>query len=229
MLAAAASTDPESRITMNRPPKILSILVAALSSASIFLTGCATTGGGTLGGLDYDHQERKIINQATGVGAVAGAAAGYAIARNNSSSDASRIGGAALGGLLGGLAGRGIGTAQANKARSVRLDNEQMRNVLAEVRANNDRLAAYNRKVDRRIAEIRKADKEQQAALAKAELGSVDKAIKETDQMIEQNESDATMLAGSQQSELVRENRKAKSQRAELVAHRNELATIAAR
>jgi uncharacterized protein YcfJ len=214
---------------MKTPPRILTTLVTAVTASSLFLTGCVTTGGGTLGALGYDHQERKIINQATGVGAGVGAAAGYAIARNNSRSDSSRVAGTILGGLAGAAAGHAIGRGQANKARSVRLSNEQMRDVLAEVRSNNDRLIAYNRKVDRRIAEIKKADKDQQAALAKAELGSVDKAIKETDKMIEQNESDANLLAGSQQSDLIRENRKAKSQRADLVANRNELATIAAR
>jgi len=217
---------------MKTPSKPLSILIAALACVSIFLTGCAATGGGggmLGGGPGYDYKEHKIMNQATGVGAVVGAGAGYAIARNNSSSNSSRIAGAALGGLLGAGAGRAVGTAQANKARGKRLDNDSMRRLVAETRANNTRLAAYNRKVDRRIAEIRKAEKDKQASLAKAELTSVNRAIKDTDKMIEQNQSSATMLTGTQQDELVRENRKAKTQRDELVAHRDELSTLASR
>ena len=209
-------------------------MAAVIMAAAAVLPGCSTTGGfgsagGTLGGPGYDQQEQRIINQARTVGAVVGAGAGYAIARNNSSNDLSRLGGAALGGLVGGLAGDAIGKTQADKARAKRLDNEQVRSLVAATRANNERLVAYNRKVANRIAQIRKAEAAERSALAKAELPAVDRAIKQTDQLIQQREADRSMLAGSERSQLERENRTAKSERAELVSHRNELATLAAR
>lgn len=205
----------------------------ALAAAGMLLSGCATTGGGysggTLGDPGYDQQEQRIINQARGVGAVAGAGLGYAIARNNSSSDASRVAGAAAGALLGGLAGDAIGKSQANQARQARLDNEQTRNLIAATRANNERLAAYNRKVAARVAQIRKAEAAERASMAKAELPAVDRAIKQTDQLIQQREADRSMLAGSERSEMERQNSVARSERAELVSHRNDLASLAAR
>lgn len=210
--------------------KFLSVPASITVCVSVLLSSCATTGGmggGQLGELDYDYRERQIINQGRAVGAIAGAGAGYAIARNNSSSDGSRIAGALAGGLLGGLAGDAVGKAQANKARELRLDNASMANLIASVRADNARLVAYNQKVARRIAEIRRAESEQRAKLAKAELSSVNRAIKETDKLVDRNESDSSQLAGSQRGELDRENRKIKSQRQVLVSHRDELTELA--
>lgn len=193
------------------------------SSCGDLATGLGTIGGGgQVGELAYDAQETKILGQARGVGTALGAAAGYMIARNNGGNG---LGGALIGGLLGAAAGDGIGKAQANKARQKRLDNNTLRGMIASARKNNARLAAYNRKVANRIAQIRSANKAERASLAKAERISVDRAIKNTDKMIQQRQATSAKLAGSQRAQLDREIRVAKSQRATLARHRSTLAS----
>ena len=206
----------------------LSIPTAAIMSITLLFSSCGDVaegigsigGGGQVGELAYDSKERQILGQARGVGAALGAAAGYAIARNNGMGG---LGGALIGGLIGAAAGDGIGKAQANKARQKRLDNNTLRGMIAAARANNARLAAYNRKVARRIAQIRAANAAERAKLAKSERISVDRAIKKTDQMIQQREATRKKLSGSQASQLAVEIRKAKSERATLASHRSKL------
>lgn len=208
----------------------LSVPTAALMSLTMLFSSCgdladglgSVGGGGQVGELAYDRQERQILGQARGVGTALGAAAGYAIARNNGGNG---LTGALLGGLIGAAAGDAVGKNQANKARQKRLDNNTLRSMIAAARANNARLAAYNRKVARRIAQIRAASKAERASLAKAERISVDRAIQKTDAMIQQREAAKVKLAGSQRAELDREIRIAKSERATLARHRSTLAS----
>lgn len=207
----------------------LSLPIATMLSVTMLLSSCGSTaegiGGigqkGTLGGLNYDSKERQILGQARGVGSLIGAGAGAAIANNNG---VNPLAGALIGGILGGLGGDAVGKAQANKARNKRLSNDNMRSMISTVRSNNNRLAAYNRKVARRLAEIRKAKSSDRAAMAKAEYSSVNRAVKTTDKRIKQLETTKTSLAGSQAAELNTEIRKAKSERASLAGHRNTLA-----
>ncbi len=193
------------------------------SSCGDLASGIGSIGGrGQVGELAYDAQETKILGQARGVGTLVGAGLGYAIARNNGGNG---LAGALIGGLIGAAAGDGIGKAQANKARQKRLDNNTLRSMIASARANNARLAAYNRKVAARIAQIRAASAAERAALAKSERISVDRAIQTTDKMIREREATSVKLAGSQRAELDREIRIAKSERATLARHRSTLAS----
>ena len=104
--------------------------------------------------------------------------------------------------------------------------------MIASARSNNARLAAYNRKVARRIAQIRSANASEQAKMARAEKASVNRAIASTDKMIKQRETARSKMSGSQASQLAVEIRKAKSERATLASHRSKLAkyeSVAAR
>jgi len=203
---------------------------AALMSVTMLCSSCGDVadglgsigGKGQVGELAYDAQERKILGQARGVGALLGAAAGYAIDANNGGNG---VAGILAGGLIGGLAGDAVGKNQANTARQKRLDNATLRSMITSARANNARLAAYNRKVARRIAELRAANSAERAKLAKSERISVDRAIKSTDTMIQQREATRAKLSGSQASQLAVEIRKAKSERATLASHRSKLAS----
>lgn len=217
--------------------RTLSLPTAAILSMTMLFTSCGQTAegigsigsGGQVGELSYDAKERQILGQARGVGALVGAAAGYAIARNNKQS---QLGGALLGGLLGAAAGNAIGQNQANKARNKRLDNNTLRSMIASARANNARLAAYNRKVDRRIAQIRAAKASDRAKMARTERKSVDRAIASTDKMIRERETTKSKLAGHQADQLAVEIRKAKAERNVLASHRSKLAgyeSVAAR
>jgi len=217
--------------------RALSLPTAAILSMTMLFSSCGQTAenigsigsGGQVGELSYDSKERQILGQARGVGALVGAAAGFAIAKNNKKS---QLGGALLGGILGAAAGDAIGRGQANKARNKRLDNNTLRSMIASARANNARLAAYNRKVDRRIAQIRAAKASDRAKMARTERKSVDRAIASTDKMIQQRETTRSKLTGSDASQLAVEIRKAKSERATLANHRSKLAsyeTVASR
>jgi len=208
--------------------KRLSVPTAALLSISMLLSSCGNTAQsigsigqrGSVGELSYDAKERKILGQARGVGALVGAGAGYAIARNNGGNG---LAGALLGGIIGAAAGDGIGKSQANKAKAKRLSNSNLRSMLASARSNNARLAAYNRKVARRLAEIRAAKSTDQAKMARAEKASVNRAIASTDKMIKEREKARSKMTGSQSSQLAVEIRKAKSERATLASHRSKL------
>ena len=61
----------------------LSLPIAAMLSATMLLSSCGSTAQsmGTVGGLDYDAKEQKILGQARGVGALVGAGAGAVIAK----------------------------------------------------------------------------------------------------------------------------------------------------
>lgn len=209
--------------------RCLSVPTTALLSITLLLSSCGNTAQsigaigqrGTVGELSYDAKEQKILGQARGVGALVGAGAGYAIGRNNGGNG---LAGALIGGLVGAAAGDGIGKAQANKARSKRLSNNDLRSMITSARANNARLAAYNRKVARRLAEIRSAKASDRAKMAKAEKASVDRAIASTDKMIKQREASRSKMTSSQASQLAVEIRKAKSERATLASHRSKLA-----
>lgn len=208
----------------------LSMPTAAIVSVTMLFSSCGDVaesiggigGGGQVGELAYDSKERQILGQARGIGTALGAAAGYYIAKNNGMGSGV---GALLGAALGAAAGDAVGRNQANKARQKRLDNNTLRSMIAAARANNARLVAYNRKVARRIAQIRAAKASERARLAKSERISVDRAIKKTDTMIQQRESARKKLSGSQASQLAVEIRKAKSQRAQLASHRAKLAS----
>ena len=208
----------------------LSLPTAALLSITMLFSSCGQTaesigsigGRGQIGELAYDSKERKILGQARGVGALVGAAAGFAIAKNNNKS---QLGGALLGGLIGAGVGDAVGRGQANKARQKRLDNNTLRSMIASAKANNARLAAYNRKVERRLAQIRAAKATERAKMASAERKSVDRAIASTDRMIKERETTRSKLTGYQASQLAVEIRKAKSERATLASHRSKLAS----
>jgi len=210
---------------------------AALLSISMLLSSCGNTAQsigsigqkGSVGELSYDAKERKILGQARGVGALLGAGAGYAIARNNGGNG---LAGALIGGLIGAAAGDGIGKKQANKAKAKRLSNNDLRSMIASARSNNERLAAYNRKVARRLAEIRAANASDRAKMARSEKASVNRAIASTDKMIKQREKAKAKMAGPQANQLAVEIRKAKAQRNVLAGHRSTLAkyeSVAAR
>lgn len=203
----------------------LSLPTAAMLSITLLLSSCGSTAEGIgsigqkgqVGGINYDSQERKILGQARGVGALVGAAAGLAIARRTG---VNPIAGALLGGIIGAAGGDAVGKKQANKAKNKRLSNENMKQMISAVRSNNNKLAAYNRKVARRIAAIRSAESSKRASMAKAEYRSVNSAIKQTDSRIKNMETTKTKLSGSQSSQLAVEIRKAKSERATLANHR---------
>ena len=191
-----------------------------LGAASLFLTGCQSTGSG---GLAYDAQEKKILNQARVVGALAGAGLGAVIA---SGTDNNVAMGALLGGAAGGLAGNAIGTSQANNAQAARMDNDTLRQAVAAARSNNDRLAAYNRKVKSRIAEIKSKPASERQALAKAELRQVDSAIRATNQQTASRQTFVNKIPASQSSQAASMNQqisRGQSQLATLTSSRNEL------
>lgn len=210
----------------------LSVPTAGILALSMLFSSCGDVAQnigsigsrGTVGELSYDAKERQILGQARGVGTLVGAAAGYAIARNNGIGG---LGGALIGGIIGAAAGDGIGKAQANKAKAKRLDNNTLRSMIASARANNARLVAYNRKVANRIAQIRAAKSSERAAMAKAEKSSVDRAIASTDRVIQQREKALKKLPSSQAPQLAVEIRKAKSQRGILASHSAKLGSYA--
>ncbi len=212
--------------------KRLSAPTIALLSIPMLLSGCGTTAesigsigqGNSVGELNYDARERQILGQARGIGTLVGASAGYAIAKNNGGDE---LTGALLGGLLGAVAGDSIGASQANQARTKRLSNDNLRSMLASARANNAKLAAYNRQVAKRLAEIRAAKASDQAKMARAQKASVKRAITSTDKMIREREAARSKMTGSQASQLAVEIRKAKSERATLASHHEKLTKYA--
>lgn len=215
----------------------ISLPTAAFLSVTMLLSSCGSTAEGigsigqkgTIGGINYDSQERKILGQSRAVGALAGAGAGALIAKRTG---ANPLAGALIGGIIGTIGGDVVGKKQADKAKAKRLSNDTMKQMIASVRANNNRLAAYNRKVAQRIAAIRNAKSSERASMAKAEYSSVNSAIKQTDKRIAQMEKKKIQLAGSQEGQLTVEIRRAKSERATLAGHRTTLSkygSVAAR
>ena len=183
-------------------------------------------GGGQLGGVGYDAQERKILTQARVVGALGGALLGAVVADRT---DNSPWLGAALGAGLGGLAGDAVGRGQANTARNKRMDNDSLRQAIATARANNDKLAAYNSRVRARIAAIKAKPKSEQAALARAELKSVDSAIKETNELAASRQTYVNKIPPSQSSEAAAMNteiRRGQAQLSTLTTSRAELSRM---
>ena len=212
--------------------KRISAPAMALLTMPLLLSSCGTTAegigsigqGNSVGELKYDARERQILGQARGIGTLVGASAGYAIAKNNGGNE---LTGALIGGLLGAVAGDSIGTSQANQARNKRLSNDNLRSMLASARANNAKLAAYNRQVAKRLAEIRAAKASDQAKMARAQRASVKRAITDTDKMIKDREAARSKMTGSQASQLAVEIRKAKSERATLASHHEKLTKYA--
>lgn len=194
-------------------------------SATLLVSSCGTTaeqlGSFGSGGLHYDRKEKQIIGQARGVGMLLGAGAGYAIAKNNNKS---RLGGALAGATAGGLIGDLVGKKQATKARNARLNNDQLRNLISRARANNKKLADYNRQMRQRIAVIRAADPSKRAQMAKLDRIKADRAIVQTDQLIKERKKDSAQLVSSQRAQYNAEISKAQSLRSELVRNRNTLA-----
>ncbi|NJM37268.1 MAG: hypothetical protein HC845_05010 [Akkermansiaceae bacterium] len=205
--------------------------VCFLAAASLLISSCASpTGGiagvgssGVIGPLNYDGQERQIIDQARVGGALLGAAAGYFIAKE---SGGNRLGGAALGGLVGGLAGDAVGKGQANQAKQARLSNDSLRNAIASARKNNDRLEAYNRKVAARIAELRRKPAAERASLAKAELKDVDSSLKSTQSYTSSRSAAKSKMPPTQASQYASETRRGEREQARLASYRSELAKM---
>lgn len=203
-------------------------MVSAGMLPVILLSSCADMngslgGGGTVAVPQFDQQEMKILNQARATGAVTGAAAGALLARNSNMGSA---GGAALGLLAGLAAGEVIGQNQAAQARSVRLENQDLQTLLANTRANNNKLAEANRAYAKRIAELKKVSGEERAKLAKAELNNVDATLKRYDEVSAARQTSMTTLVKSQANELTAEVRRGDSERAKLANYRNELSKM---
>lgn len=201
---------------------------ATLVLVSLLVTSCAAPmngggGRGTVGVVTFDQQEKKIINQATAVGAVSGAAAGAVLARN---SDMGPLGGALIGGVVGGVLGSAVGNSQANQARQLRLENNQLRSLVAATRASNDKIAANNRRIAARLAEIRRAPKEQRSAMAKAELKSVNSSLNNVDSLVSSRRQSLSKLSKTQYGEVSSEVRRGENERAEMVGYRNELSQM---
>jgi len=174
--------------------------------------------------MAFDQKEQKIINQGTAIGAVAGAAAGWAIAKHN---DKSELGGALAGAAAGGLLGNLVGRKQADNARELRLENSDLQRNIAELRQNNNNLAAYNEKVARRIAELRAKPPEERARLAKADLNDVDSTISSANTYASSTRNDfVAKLPRSQANELQPELRRNDSERAQLASYRTELSKM---
>lgn len=190
---------------------------------ALLFSSCAVqggVGGGEVGVTTFDQQETRILNQARAVGAASGAAAGAVLARNSKIGSA---GGAAIGLVAGLLAGEIAGRAQANNAKEIRLENDQLRELVAAAKANNDKLAASNRRVAQRIAELRKVGASERSQLAKAELGDVDATLKNVDEMNSSRRNMMASLPKSQANELSAEVRRGESERAKLASYRSEL------
>lgn len=198
------------------------LLVSSCASPTGGVAGFGSSGG-TIGPLNYDSQERQIIDQARIGGALVGATAGYLIAKN---SGADRLGGAAIGGLLGGLAGDSVGKSQANNAQNARLDNDQLRQAIASARKNNDRLAAYNARVAARIAELRRKSAVERAALARAELKEVDASLSSTQTYTSSRGSAKAKMPPTQASQYASEMRRGEREQARLSSYRSELAKM---
>ena len=206
------------------------VLVACLiaSAMPLGLTNCGATaesigGVGTrsaVGNIGFDSKERRILGQARGVGTAVGAGLGYLIAKKTGHN---RLAGAGLGALLGGALGDQVGKNQANNAKRKRLSNQNLRGMIAAAKENNRKLAAYNRRVDRRIAELRSKSRAERGRLARTERKSVDSAIKQTDSLIKSRQVTAAKLHGSDKAMLAREIRIAQNHRATLAKQRQTL------
>ena len=161
------------------------------------------------------------MNQARVVGTLAGAGIGAAIAGGTDNNVAV---GALIGAAAGGLAGNAVGTNQANNAQAARIDNDTLRQAVAAARSNNDRLAAYNRKVKSRIAEIKSKPASERAALAKAELRQVDNAISATNkQTASRQEFVNNKVSAEQAGSMNQQISRGQSELATLTSSRNEL------
>ncbi len=201
-------------------------VVGTLGTVSLFCASCVSNGGGQIGGIGYDGQEKRILNEARIGGALVGAGAGALIAN---ATDNNVAAGAALGGLGGLLVGNAVGTGQANKARAVRMDNDSLRQAIASARANNDRLAAYNRKVSQRIAEIKAKPADERQALARAELSSIDNAIEQTHRQTASRQEFVNSIPSDQAgqaSAMNTEIRRGQSEVATLTSYRTELSRM---
>lgn len=194
---------------------------------TITLSNCGTTaeGIGSIGGtsLHFDSKERQILGQARAVGTLVGAGAGYMIAKNNKKN---RLGGALAGAAAGGLIGDIIGRGQATKARNARLNNDQLRALIASAKANNRKIAAYNKQTKTRIAKIRAAAPSERSKLAKIERKKADKALADIDALNKKRRADAVKLAPSQRSQYLAVTKQSERERATLAASRNTLVKI---
>ena len=193
-------------------------LTVMVSSCGNVAEQLGSIGGG---GLNFDSKERQIIGQARGVGILLGAGTGYAIAKNNNESE---IGGVIAGGVAGGVLGDLVGKKQARNARNARLNNDQLKNLLTRARANNKRLADYNRNLKKRVAECRAAEPAKRKQLAKASVREADRAIAKTDKLVSERKKNSVNLVSSQRAQYNRETAKAQSLRGELARSRNSLA-----
>ncbi len=216
-------------MTKMKIQKMRVLLACLLASAMpLGLTNCGATaesfgGVGTrsaVGSIGFDSKERQILGQARAVGSVAGAGIGYLIAKRTGQS---RLAGAAIGGLLGGVLGDQVGKGQANTAKNKRLSNQNLQSMIAAAKDNNRKLAAYNRRVAQRIAQLKTKSRAERSQLAKSERKSVDSAIKQTDRIIGDRQATAAKLHGSDRAMLAREIRIAQNHRATLAKQRQAL------
>lgn len=205
--------------------KKVSLPTAVALVITLTATSCGTTAEqlGSIGGgsIKFDSRERQILGQARGIGTVLGAAAGYAIAKNNGGS---RLGGALAGASIGGLLGNAVGTNQANKARNSRLTNTQLRTLLARAKENNRQIAAANRRAKQRIAAARAASASDRSKMARSGRLKADRDIAQVDSFIKKRKAAAVKLHGSQRSQYLAVNREAERERAALLRSRNTLA-----
>ncbi|MGJ8657970.1 MAG: hypothetical protein ACSHX6_16095 [Akkermansiaceae bacterium] len=212
-----------------RMQKMRVLLVCMLASAMpVGLTNCGATaesigGVGTrsaVGSIGYDSKEKQILGQARAVGAVGGAIAGALLADKLGIKNSE---GAILGGLLGGVIGNQVGKNQANNAKNKRLSNQNLQSMIAAAKDNNRKLAAYNRRVDQRIAQLRAKSAAERKQLARVERKSVDNAIKQTDSLIQSRQATVAKLHGSDKAMLAKEVRIAQNHRATLAKQRQTL------
>lgn len=173
--------------------------------------------------MNFDRKEQRIINESRIGGALIGGTLG-AIIGNNSKLGTER--GAVLGAGLGFLGGNQVGKQRAGKARSLRLENDQLSLAVSELRRNNDRLADYNRKVALRIAELRRESAGKRAALAKAELRAIDKTIKDSKEYTEEASKAKDQLVSNQASTYESNLRPYVQKQNQLVSYRKEVAEM---
>lgn len=205
---------------------IFAVYLTACNSMPTALSGLS---GSSLGVVPDNTQEQQIFQQALGVGTVAGVAVGTLVGREVGG-EGNRTKGGLAGGLIGGIVGaaiaREVAKEQIRNLRDVKLENENLEQVLQGARAYNAEIAQYNSDLKKEIVRLKKMEQHERARLAqglrrKAELseGKISDSIESRSEM-------AAALEGAQQRQLRAELRELKAEYREVSRQVEELRKI---
>jgi hypothetical protein len=212
------------KVSMNqRVLKNITVLIMILS----FLSSCATMQG-IVGKKPQNSVERDIFTQAIAasavIGGVAGGVMGAAASGKNKKENA--LIGAGVGALLGGVVGGAVANHQIENYRNIQLKNDQLETLLDSARQYNQRVAAYNNRLEQQMIRLRKKNKEERARIAMAKKQQAEVYKTQLQEAIAERMKLSEALVSGQKEQYQQTLRELKIEEQKLIATITELEDI---